>query len=199
MAKANEKVLVASGSVAAAVDAGCVVSSMSKRLEVEAEVLKKEIVGAVGSEVNGVSVRVQGTKGSLLVSKAESYTVNTGDVRFEEVKAMVGKGQLADVVTEKVAATIPAGNLDEVKKLLGEVLFNKLVAVKTTYAINPEGYRGLMAASGSPEVDAVKGAIMPLVSKDETFRFTYSPSAVATEEAEVSVKTTMAGGRKLTI
>lgn len=178
MAKKNEVVVacVDGEKLADAVNHGCAAVGLSKLLDAKVDAIKGDILNRMPTEATGnASVRLTAQNGSVLIAKAESYEL---DMTIPQVKELADAGKLP-FVSKKVKATIPQENIAEMKKVLGEVLFAKLVAVSEDYDVDPSGYREFEGSNSEH-----RAVVVPNVSVKSHHKFTFAPSVTTVQDGE---------------
>jgi len=168
------RVIQASNSLVEAIDEGAKIASQIKSLGYKDKQFKDKITdNAIKKMENGeLSLRMQGKKSAVLVSVSEKYDIDTENENFETVKNALTKGSLDGVVDKKVIVSVAPDYVDEIKKLVGEVIFNKAFAIETVYKVNSDAYRKY-DPNGSKEKQELKKALDDCTSLNTIKRVKY--------------------------
>jgi hypothetical protein len=169
MAKARERIAAAIEDVATKIDRGFKVDTDGKTLALELKKIKNEVSDAALAEMNDgeLSLRLTGKKASALVSVSESYSLDTTVDDFDLVEKAADAGELDGVVQKRLSASIQPEHIEEIRRLIGQVLFDEAISVSTSYSVEPEGYRSY-EPNGSPERSRIKRVLDAAVTCTST-------------------------------
>ena len=139
--KENVRVIVASEDIAKIIDAGAAVNADMKDYTDEDKAIKAKITGAAkdlfGTEE--VSVKIQGTDSTALVTAAEVYTLNTNTALMKDILALIDEGQLTGVIERKQSLSVSAEDMEKAAGILKQAGVNALIS--ESFPINAEAFR----------------------------------------------------------
>ena len=139
--KENVRVIVASEDIAGVIDLGASVNKDLKKSTDEDKAIKATITGAAKDllDTEEISVKMQGTESTALVTAAEVYTLNTNTSLIQDILALIEGGQLSGVMERKQSLSVPAEDIVKAAELLKQAGINALVS--DSFPINAEAFR----------------------------------------------------------
>jgi hypothetical protein len=175
MTKREIRKIAADSNTAAIIDRGADVNTQITNLGFEDKGLKTKITEAAQRhlEEGELSIRLEGTKASALVSGAERVDLNMGAEQFPQVREAIDKGLLAGVVDRELRLVLPPADVERAAQVLKQAGINASVVEilsVTAEAIRREETPGF---ARSPDfVEAFK-KLLRCVKREVTFRVKY--------------------------
>lgn len=158
--KGRERVANASPTLAEKIDAGHKLDTDIKTEEMRFKALKAKISDTALSKMKEgeLSLRLLGNKASALVSVSENYSLDAESDDFEKILEAADKGELDGVVKKKISVQVDPSMIDEIRRLVGQTVFDQAIAVNASYSVDAEGYRNF-EPNGSLELVKLKEAL----------------------------------------
>ena len=173
--KTTSRVIQASEDLAGLIDRGGMVDENLKNLTVEDKGIKAKLTGTVKSllQPEELSLRVEGSKTTALVSATEKYTIDIASKAFEEVSKATRTGLFGDAVSIKKTLVIAQDKIEAAYAVLKQMGMADIL-LETSYDVSPQGYRDLIKET--PATEERKNAVEVLktcVSKDVSYRVSF--------------------------
>jgi len=180
MAKKEIRMILAKDSLALLIDRGASVDVELKNLTFEDKGIKSKINEQVVADFaeGEQSLRFDGKQARALISKTDTFNINTGAASFTKVKAAVDAGLLKEVVDVTQKLSVPPAHLAKAAAILTAAGIP--ASLTDSYEVEPEAYRALLAkATSTVEEDEARKALAASVEHGTNFRVKYEAKELA--------------------
>jgi hypothetical protein len=180
MAKKEIRMILAKDSLALLIDRGASVDVELKNLTFEDKGIKSKINEQVVADFaeGEQSLRFDGKQARALISKTDTFNINTGAESFTKVKAAVDAGLLKEVVDVTQKLSVPPAHLAKAAAILTAAGIP--ASLTDSYEVEPEAYRALLAkATSTVEEDEARKALAASVEHGTNFRVKYEAKELA--------------------
>ena len=176
MAKAEIRIAEATPTLAESINKGFEADAQVKNYKYQDEACKKQIIDLTKETFapEDGSIRFTTEKAAALVTRMRSVSLQAEcqPEALQVFKNAVEQGVLTAVVEVSTSTQVNPANLEEIKKLIGDILFQKCFTTKTSYSINRDALVAL-EESKLPNNTNVAKVVRDVTVEEDSYRVKY--------------------------